>query len=797
MSKKIVLADKYNQEGINYANLKDFDKAIVSFKKALKFSNNPHSYYFMGLASQMSGRQADAQEYYSQAVKADPNFSMAHNNLGVIYLEKKDFPNAISHLSLSISSDPNNSFAYVNLGNAYKSVGKIDEAISNWNSAISINPKIPEPYNNLGLISYAQGKFDKALENLKKSIEVDPNYPPPYFHLGVLLVKENKLELAHPYLEQYLRLVHGNAEAWALLGNIYLNLGLFDKAQNSFKNALSMNPKYAHAINDLGNLYKQKGEHAQALKYYQQALSLDPSLAGTHNNIGVISFEQGKFDVALAALGKAVKLDSECAEAYYHTGLIFERQNKLDLAAQNFLKALKIDPKLTEAQALLVYALMQSCDFEEYQKRAKKLDQLTLQEIKSGEKISETPFLSVIRKMDPQINLAVAKLKSNQIKRVVSKILPPFSFADRKKKKIINIGYLSNDFYDHATAHLIFRLFELHDRKKFKVYAYSYGPNDNSIFRQRLENDADQFTDIFDFSFAQAAQKIYNDGVDILVDLKGYTKDSRMEIAALRPAPIQVSYLGFPGSTGADFFDYIITDKIVTPPHTAQYFSEKFIFLPHCYQINNDQHEIAGINFKRSDFGLPKEAFVFSSFNHTYKITLQTFDIWMRILKKVPNSVLWLLKSNQFAVDNLKDEAKKLGVDPDRIIFSDLIPNNKHLSRIKLSNLALDTFTCNGHTTTSDSLWAGLPVVTLQGNHFASRVSSSLLSAVGLPELITKTPKEYENLAIKLAKDPQKLKLLKEKLAKNRLTKPLFGTKQFVAHLEEAYAKMWRNYINA
>lgn len=797
MSKKIALVDKYNQEGISYANQKAFDKAIISFKKALKFSNNPHSYYFLGLASQMSGRAEDAQKYYSSAIKANPNFSMAHNNLGVIYLDKKDFPNAISHLSLSISSDPNNAFAYVNLGNAYKSVGKIDEAKNNWNSAISLNPNIPEPYNNLGLIHHSQGEFDKALEFLKKSIEIDPNYPPPYFHLGVLLAKENQLELAHPYLEQYIRIVRGNAEAWALLGNIYLNLGLYDKALNGFKNALSMNPKYAHAINDLGNLYKQKGELVEALKYYQQALNLDPSLSGTYNNIGVISFEQGKFAAALVSLEKATQLDPECAEAYYHMGLIFERQNKLDLAAQNFLKALKIDPKLTEAQALLVYALMQSCDWGEYKKRAGELDRLTLEEIKVGEKSSETPFLSVIRKMDPQINLAVAQLKSNQIKKVVSKILPPFSFTGAKSKKIISIGYLSNDFYDHATSHLIFRLFELHDRKKFKVYAYSYGPNDKSTFRKKLENDADKFTDVFDLSFAQTAQKIYDDGVDILVDLKGYTKDSRMEIAALRPAPVQVVYLGFPGSTGASFFDYIITDKIVTPPQTAKYYSEKFAYLPNCYQINNDKREISNIKHKRSNFNLPDDAFIFSSFNHTYKIDPQTFNIWMRILKKVPNSILWLLKSNLFAVDNLQDEAKKRGVNPDRIIFSDLIPNNKHLARIQLSDLGLDTFICNGHTTTSDSLWAGVPVITLQGNHFASRVSSSILSAVGLPELITKTPKGYEDLAIKLAKSPQKLKSLKDKLAKNRLTKPLFNTKKFVSNLEEVYSKMWENYTNA
>ncbi len=796
MKNNLTLADKYNREGINYANQKNFDQAIASFQKALKFSLNPHSYYFLGLSYQMSGKKDDAQKYYLQAVKVNPNFSMAHNNLGVIYLERKDFPRAISHLTSSISADPKNAFACVNLGNALKSVGKIEEAISNWNSAIDLNPGIPEPYNNLGLISYAGGEFDKAIRYLKKAIEVDPNYPQPYFHLGVIYARENQFRSAFRYLEEYLKIVPGHAEARALLGNLYLNSGNYDQALNNFHQALSINPRYAFAISDLGNLYKQMGDSRHALEYYRQALKIDPGLAGTRNNIGVVFFNQGKFDAALVSLAKAVRLDPACATAYYHMGLIYERQNKLDLAAENFRKALRFDPKLTEAQALLVYALMQSCDFSEYQKRAEELDRLTLREIAAGEKISETPFLSVIRKMDPQINLAVAGLKSRQIKRVISNILPPFSFTAGKKKKIISLGYLSNDFYDHATAHLVLRLFETHNRKKFKVFAYSYGPDDGSLFRKKIENGCDQFRDIFDLDFKETAQKIYRDGVDILVDLKGYTKDSRLEIAALKPAPIQAVYLGFPGSTGGGFFDYIITDKIVTPPQMSKYYTEKFIYLPGSYQINS-RREISGINSKGSDFGLPAESdsVVFSSFNHTYKIDPGTFEVWMRILKKVPNSILWLLKSNRFAVTNLKEEAKRRGVDPDRLIFADLIPNDKHLARIKLSDLVLDTFICNGHTTTSDSLWAGVPVVTLQGRHFASRVASSLLTAVGLPELITHTPAEYEDLAVSLAKSPKSLKLLKEKLIKNRLTYPLFNTKKFVSNLEKAYLTMWENYL--
>jgi protein O-GlcNAc transferase len=311
----------------------------------------------------------------------------------------------------------------------------------------------------------------------------------------------------------------------------------------------------------------------------------------------------------------------------------------------------------------------------------------------------------------------------------------------------------------------------------------------------QIQRDCDKFVDIISLSRTEAAQRIYRDQVDILVDLKGYTKDTRLAICALRPAPVQVSYLGFPGTTGADFIDYIITDKIVTPEEHAPYYSEKFVYLPHCYQVNDNTQPIANKAWKKKDFGIPENSFVFCSFNRSYKIDPVMFDVWMRILQQVPESVLWLLFSNKTAEENLRREAVDRGVQSERLISARMLPKDAHLARLRCSDLALDTRIVNGHTTTSDALWAGVPVITLQGGHFASRVSSSALSAIGLPELITHSLEEYEALAVQLAHNPAELQELRQRLARNRLVTPLFDTPRFVRNLESAYKEMWKIFL--
>lgn len=781
IDKRLILADNYNRQGIGYANKGNFNEAVKCFKKALSLIPNANSCYFLGLTFHKKGKLDEAEINYREATKLSPNFSMAHNNLGTIYLEKKDYLKAILQFNSAISSDPKNSSAYNNLGNAYKFTGKPDEVIKNYKKALELEPNTPETLNNLGLIYFEQKDYENSLEYLRKAIVAGPGYAQAYFHLAIILSKQNKFEEAATALENYIKLIPDNAEAFALLANFYLNIGNLDNSLENFKKALIINPNSPYIINDLGNLYKQKGGLKKALEYYQKALKLDPNLAGTYNNIGVVFLNQERLDDAAKALEKALKIDPKMASANYHLGLIYERKKELDKAVNCFKAALEADPDLKPALSILVYVLMQECDWDNYLKEAAVLDKVLL---------DETPFLSVIRNQDSKTNYLIAKEKSSQIKKSVAAFATPYSFANRPKNKRIRIGYLSNDFHTHATAHLVLTLFETHDRSKFEIYAYSYDIDDGSSYRKRIKEGCDKFRDVFNLGFYETADRIYNDKIDILVDLKGHTKDSRLEICSLRPAPIQVTYLGFPGTTGADFIDYLICDKIVAPPEVAPCYSEKLVYLPDSYQINNDQRPIWEGKFKRSELGLPDKGIVFSSFNRSYKIDIETFKTWMKILADIPGSVLWLYQDNPIAEKNLKKAAAFAKIDPQRIIFAGEMPHSMHLKRISLSDICLDTFTCNGHTTTSDALWAGVPVITLQGKHFASRVASSILTAIGLPELITHSAQEYYRLAVKLAQNPKALKALKEKLAKNRLTMPLFNTQKFVANLEKAYLKM-------
>lgn len=369
-----------------------------------------------------------------------------------------------------------------------------------------------------------------------------------------------------------------------------------------------------------------------------------------------------------------------------------------------------------------------------------------------------------------------------------------FHFKKSLKPKL-RVGYLSTDFHRHATAYLIAELFELHDRARVEVCAYSYGPDDGSAIRRRLVGACDRFVEIAGASFEDAARCIYRDEIDILIDLKGYTRATRTEILALKPAPIQVSYLGYPGTMGADFIDYIITDRFISPPDQEPFFSEKFVYLPDCYQVNDRQRKIAEQTPTRTESGLPEDGVVFCCFNNTYKITPAVFDIWMRVLKGIPGSVLWLLEANGGSVVNLRREAKKRGVHPERLVFTPRMSMEKHLARFRIADLFLDTFPYNAHTTASDALWAGLPVLTCAGETFASRVAGSLLTAIGLPELITTSLADYEALALRLARSPARLAGLRKRLQKNRLTAPLFDSPRFTRHIESAYQMMWEVYL--
>jgi predicted O-linked N-acetylglucosamine transferase (SPINDLY family) len=358
----------------------------------------------------------------------------------------------------------------------------------------------------------------------------------------------------------------------------------------------------------------------------------------------------------------------------------------------------------------------------------------------------------------------------------------------------IKIGYYSPDFREHPVAHLLIELLELHDKNQFELFGFYFGPPDSSKMHKRISSAFNQFIDVELKSDKDIALMSREMGIDIAVDLTGFTALARTDIFSYRAAPIQVNYLGYPGTTGAEYIDYIIADPIIIPTECQQYYSEKVVYLPNSYQVNDRQRSITNKVFTKDELGLPKDSFVFCCFNNNYKITPNTFDGWVRILKAVKGSVLWLLEDNPIAALNLRKEAQFRGLDPNRLVFAKRIDPSEHLARQRAADLFIDTLPYNAHTTASDALWVGLPVLTCMGESFASRVAASLLKAIELPELITTTQEQYEATAIELANNPEKFKDIKNKLERNRLTTALFDTPRFTKHIQTAYKQMYERY---
>lgn len=680
----------------------------------------------------------------------------------------------------------------LNEGANLLAAGKIDEAIKAFKKALKLDNKIVAAHFNLGLAYIQKEDTKNAISHFKETIVLKPNDFEAYNNLGNLYMGQNKLDQALYCFQKATAINPYLAEGFYNLGVAYMSKGQYLEAIKSYKISLKIYPQNSIVLNNIGVTLEKIGKADQSVAYYKKALKINPENSMSLVNVGAnLIFINPK--QAATFFKRAIEVDPSIETAYYNLGVCLRILGDTTGSIENFEKALELNPDFSPTYGQLYHQVRDICDWKRAIKMETPMRNFTTADLKKNQVPAETPFVSVVYDSNPQKNYQIARAWSKYIKNQVAHYDKPYNFKRSKKAAKIRIGYLSNDFRNHATSHLIMGFFRLHNRKKFDIFAYSYGENDKSKYRLEIEK-VTRFRDIINLSHSKAADLIYHDNIDILIDLKGHTQNSRMEIPALRPAPIQVNYLGFPGTSGADFFDYFITDKIVTPKSHTPFYSEKLIFLPNCYQVNDRDQVQPKKGVSKKDLFLPENAFLFCSFNQPYKIDPKMFDIWMRILKAVQQSYLCLLDKNPKEVSNILDEAKKRGVDPKRIHFGWSLTKEMHLTRLSLCDLALDTFPCNGHTTTSDALWAGLPVVTLQGNHFASRVSSSLLSAVGLPELITHSPKEYEKLAISLASDPKKLQAIRKLLILNRKYYPLFDTKKFVSNLEKAYTKMWENY---
>ena len=604
------------------------------------------------------------------------------------------------------------------------------------------------------ITAHQEGKLGEAAVFYKEILKAEPTKFEAYNNLGALLYTLTKLDEAEINLKKAIELKHDFPEAYNNLGNVQKSMRKFNEAKKSYKLAIGFKPDYVDAHYNLGILLGMLNEHENAAISYKRTIELKNDHIDAYNNLGGIMKDLNRLDKAEAIFNKVIKFNPNYVNAYKNLAITQYLQKKLAKSSANYDLALTQNPDLDYLLGSSIHAKMHLCKWNDF---SIKLSQLT-KKINDGKK-AVTPFVLLTMIDDPEIQKKCAEIYSND-RYPISDILPKISHYHNHKK--IKIGYFSSDFWNHPTSFLTAELYEIHDREKFEIHAFSFGIDIKDEFNIRIKQGVDHFHDVHlmsDFDIVKFARSLE---IDIAIDLKGYTGRSRPNIFAMLAAPIQVSYLGYPGTMGANYIDYIIADHSLTNSKEKNYYSEKIVYMPNSYQANLAKKNIFEIQLSRKDVNLPESSFVFCCFNNNYKITPVTFAGWMRILKATDNSILWLYVSNIEAIDNLRQEAIKHGVNKNRLIFAQYKPNEEHLKRIQVADLFLDTLPCNGHTTTSDALKMGLPVLTFKGRSFAGRVAASLLNAVQLPEMITTSQTQYESLAIELAKNPFLIILLEK-----------------------------------
>ena len=701
-----------------------------------------------GVASHRKGDLDTAQGIYRQLLAAQPEHFDALHLLGVIALQRNDPGEAVELISRAIKSNKNNANAFSNLGNAFQALGQHSTAIEKYDRAIALEPNHAEAHNNRGNSFQNLGDHQAAVVSYDRAIAVKPDYPE----------------------------AHNNR------GNALQELGRHEEAVESYGRAVALKADFAEAYNNRANAFRVLNHAMSALENSDKAVALRPSYAEAHNTRGIALHSLGRFSAAIDSYDRAIALLPTYANAYYNRGTAFQRLGQYQTAAASFDRAAALLPGMAFLEGTRLHTSMHICDWNNLDARISQL----VERLNRGEKVAQ-PFdtLSLTDALPIQHKAAAIWTRS---KYSTPTDLPAISkYANHDK---VRVGYLSPDYREHPVAYLTAELFELHDRSKFDVVGLSYGPDQDDGMRRRISAAFDRFFDIRNQSDREVALLCRRLELDIAVDLNGFTGIGRPGIFMYRAAPAQVSYLGYPGTMAANFVDYLIADRTLIPEESQHLYSEKIVFLPNSYQANDRKRDIAAKVFSREELGLPAEGFVFCCFNNSYKITPKTFDGWMRILRSVGGSVLWLLESSPVAAANLRNEAIKRGVSADRLVFAKRLPLAQHLARHRAADLFLDTLPCNAFTTASDALWAGLPVLTCVGEAFASRGAASLLNAIRLPELVTTTQEEYEALAVELGTNRQRLRAITDQLHANRHSAPLFDTTLFTRDIEGAYAEI-------
>ena len=668
----------------------------------------------------------------------------------------------------------------------YQKKNNFTEALKIYNELIIQNNKNSQLLLFLGTLYLQIKNFHLAKDYLEQAYNIDKNNTLVINNLAVACEKLEEKDKAIILLEKSIEISKNNPETLFRIANLFSSEKKYNLAIKNYRKAIELKPNFIFAYLNLGNAQFESKFYEESIASFEKAISFNRNFIPSYLNTCRALLKLNKFDQALKYSDEIIKLDQMNIQGNLIQGDINLSLKNFSNALKNYERIIKIDPTHNLVLGKLIHTKMFLHDWKNYKKL---LDDVIKYVNKNIMVIHPSIFLPLTDQ--PDLHLRASKIYADQFYK---KDLVNQNIAFEKKSKI-NIGYFSSDFYDHATLRLMMDIFQHHDRSKFNIFGFAYGPKKDDSYTKKLKTYLHDYHYVEEMSSDEIYSLCEKNHINIAIDLKGYTHNNRLEIFKKRIAPIQISFLGYPGTTGLNTMDYILADKTIFPEKYSKFYSEKVLLLPDCYQPNIKNKNISVKKITKEDFGLTEGKFIFCSFNFNYKITPEMFDLWMEIMKEAPNSILWMLVSNKTAQNNLEKFAQTKGIGPKRIIFARYVPESDHLNRMRFADVFLDSFPYNAHTTASDSLRMGVPVLTLKGKSFASRVAASIIHQFDLDELVTSSTEEYKNKAIELYNNSIKLKEIKKKLDDNREKSPLFDSKKFTVNLEKIYLEVFKKKI--
>ena len=778
----------FNNLGVCYKELKKYNDALNNFKIALNIKPDyAEAYNNLAIIYRSLENYDKAIENYNKAIKLKPDYAESYNNLGIIYLNQEKFDTAKDLFEQAIKIKTDYTEAYFNLGNVYRKKKDYQRSIKYFNLAIKFNKNYVEAFNNLGIIYLNQEKFDAAKDLFEQAIKIKPDYFEAINNLGITYLNQEKFDAAKDLFEQVIKIKHDYAEAYCNLGLVFLKLNNVKKAKLNIEKAIFLKDDFQNAYVALGSYYNKIEDYENAEISYKKAIEIKGKDVSLH--LGLLYAGLGNFADSEKILSRLINLKPKDANNYFYRSIIYNNKLEFRLSLLDLEAAFKLNDtfyKSSNKVFMLLCARNKFCKWVENKKLKYNLLKITKKE--DLKHLDAFGLFAILDDLELTNNVTFNKIE--ELASDATNEIPDINFNINKNKKI-KVGYFSPDFHEHPVGYIVSELFSFHDKDKFEIIGFSLNPNQKIIskIRNKIINNLDNFVECGKSNYREIVEKSKKLKIDIAIDLAGFTVHNKLKSFIKRVAPLQINYLGYPGTLGPSF-DYIIADLEVIPIEKQKFYSEKIIYMPETFLPSFTKFDFSS----KENIRLKEENFVFVNFNTHHKITPSIFNVWMRILKKIKNSVLCLSEGNEHSRENLRKEAMNRGIAAERIIFSKTMDYSTHVIKYKFCDLFLDTFPYNAHSTASSCLLSGCPLITIRGESFHARVSSSILSSLNLRELICDSMEEYENKIINIAQSPKELDKIKKKLNDSLIKLKIFNTDHYVKNLEKAYNKIYEKY---